>query len=50
MLCGSAKNMNQLIFSRAFQGIGGGGMQTYAYRPFHFWANDYEISSGLLAS
>jgi len=31
MLCGSAKNMNQLIFSRAFQGIGGGGMQTYAY-------------------
>lgn len=34
MLCGSAKNMNQLIFSRAFQGIGGGGMQTYVYSAF----------------
>ncbi|KAL9710035.1 hypothetical protein Ac2012v2_007097 [Leucoagaricus gongylophorus] len=28
MLCGSSRNMNELIFSRAFQGIGGGGMQT----------------------
>ncbi|KAG5338219.1 hypothetical protein C0989_007948 [Termitomyces sp. Mn162] len=26
--CGLARNMNELIMSRAFAGIGGGGMQT----------------------
>ncbi|KXN86817.1 Vacuolar membrane amino acid uptake transporter fnx2, partial [Leucoagaricus sp. SymC.cos] len=28
ILCGSARNMNELIVSHAFQGISGGGMQT----------------------